>query len=239
MYTCIYTWSIFYTTATLPKWLYQTCVLWKLWLHCLRRTLINERHWEPFLCVDNFLHGGVWFYVPYTSEYTQSPQLPCREGLVLFLSEWGNWGTDMWRTTAREKYPCDSGCWPALNPPCEARGCFGLRPHTGLDDLWVGHSWMASGWRSVNRCQSNREKTIEITTRIIALAFHFLDYSTVRWVFSTPRSECSPRFTSRLRKETRGGALEHWPYKFLGGCWYLSIWKLRLQECPGCMFERY
>lgn len=94
----------------------------------------------------------------------------------------------------------------ALNPPCEARGCFGLRPHTGLDDLWVGHSWTARAWCSVDRCQSNREKTIEMTTWIMALAFNFLDFLSVRWVFSTPHPECSPRFTSRQRKAARGGS---------------------------------
>lgn len=93
----------------------------------------------------------------------------------------------------------------ALNPPCEARGCLGLRPHTGLDDLWVGHSWTARAWCSVDRCQSNREKTIEMTTWIMALAFNFLDYLSVGWVFSIPRPQCSPRFTSRQRKEARKG----------------------------------
>lgn len=185
-------------SSSLPKWSYQTCVLWKLWLYCLKRKLKNERHWEPFPYVDNFLHGGVWLYVPYMSEYT----LSLHNDPVRRVNE------------ETEAQTCDVPQWErsspvtqvALNPPCEAGGCFGLRPHTGLDDLWVGHSWIARARCSVDRCQSNREKTTEMTTWIMALAFNFLDYLSVGWVFSTPHPECSPRFTSRQRKAARGGA---------------------------------
>lgn len=71
---------------------------------------------SSFLMRDTESHSPIWttFYmagcdsmcltVPYMSEYTQSPQWPCKEG------KWGNRGTDIWCPTAREKYPCDSGC---------------------------------------------------------------------------------------------------------------------------------